>query len=92
MRMSYVKWFSQNEKAPEEFEIVLIKCDIFSDPTFGYLWQDKWYLSEKQLNEEMNKFPIEFKVEEWAKIPQQLNSQIIILDFFLYLYYNYYSK
>lgn len=70
MRMSYVNWFSMNEKTPIKNEIVLIKCDIFDDITIGIYDGNSWTLSEVELRREFDNFPIDFKVEYWAEFPK----------------------
>lgn len=69
MRISYVRWYTPQEKMPEANEIVIIKCNFLNEPTFGYYSEGFWVLSEEQLSNEFKNFPLEIQVEEWAAMP-----------------------
>lgn len=75
-------WFPTLRRTPDTNRQVIIQCEEFEDPTFGWFDPNKriWHLNDKDLSG-MEKDGIDFTVIAWMEMPEKYNVQILPFEF-----------
>ena len=75
-------WFPTLRRTPDTNRQVIIQCEQFEDPTFGWFDPNKrvWHINEKDLSG-MEKDGIDFTVIAWMEMPERYNVKELPLDF-----------
>lgn len=75
-------WFPTLRRTPDTNRQVIIQCEQFEDPTFGWFDPNKrvWHINEKELSD-IEESGINFTVIAWMEMPERYNVKELPLDF-----------